>query len=107
MWSLLLKPAYAAEDLSKEYAFGHIDTLGQALGYLRNFGFTIATIAVTFYFIIGAIKYITAEGDKTAIASARAMITHSIIGFLLLMVMFVLLQYVTQAFSINVDLISQ
>lgn len=101
----LIKPAYAAERLGDNYAFGGIASLGEGLGYLVAPGFQIAAVAVILYFIVGAYKLITSSGDKEALASSRAMITHAIIGFVLLMLMFAVLQFVPKFFSINIGFI--
>ncbi len=92
-------------NLSENYAFGKIGSLGEGLGYLIGPGFQIAAVVVVFYFLIAAFQYITSGGDKTAIASARARITHSIIGISLLILMFLVLQFIPKFFGIDILLI--
>jgi hypothetical protein len=96
----LIPTAYAV-DLGKEYPLGAINSLGEGFGYLVGPGFAIAAIAVVFYFLIGAFKILVSGGDKGAMASAQAMITHAIIGFILLMLMFIILQFIPQAFGLT------
>lgn len=91
-------------DLSKDYAFGHIQSLAQGFGYLTGPGFAIASLAVVFYFIIGAFKYLTSAGNKESLASAQNMITHAIIGFILLMTMFLILQFLPKFLGFNISL---
>ncbi len=80
-------------DISKEYAFGDLKTLGQGLDRLVIPAFSVAAMAVVFYFIIGAFKYISSGGEKEELAKARGMITHSIIGFILLMALFLVVEF--------------
>lgn len=83
----------AQVDIGKNYAFGGIKSLGEGAGLLVTPAFSIATLAVIIYFLIGAFKYLTSGGDKDAIAGARAMITHAIVGFILLMFAFLIFQF--------------
>jgi hypothetical protein len=103
----LVQPVHAAEiDIAKEYGFGHINTLAEGVALLTMPAFSLAATAVVFYLIIGGVKYLMAGGSKEAISSARQMITHSIIGFLLLMLLFIILQFIPQFFGLNFAVIS-
>jgi hypothetical protein len=86
-------------DLRSNFGFGKIDTLGEGFSKLTMPIFEIAGIAVVIYLLIGGIKYITSGGDKNAIASAQQMITHAIIGFVLLVLLFVIVQFVPEFFG--------
>lgn len=88
-------------DLSKEFGFGNINSLAEGINRLTAPAFSIAAIAVVFYFIIGAFKFLTSGGDKGAVESARNMITHAIIGFLLLMAMFLILKFIPEYFGLT------
>lgn len=99
-----IKPVFAEIDISKEYAFGDIHSLGQGVDLLVKPTFTIAIIAVVIYFLIGGVKWLTSGGDKDATSSARSMITHAIIGFVLLMFAFLIFQFLFQAFGIPFSL---
>lgn len=90
---ILTQPAYAAVNIGGEYGFGEVKTLGQGVGLLVTPAFSIATTAVVIYFLIGAFKYLSAGGDKEAVSGAQKMITHSIIGFVLLMFAFLIFQF--------------
>lgn len=83
------------------YGFGNIGSLGELLSYLGNPIFSLAAVAVVFYFIIGAVKYMSSGGDKGAISAARAMIIHSIIGFILLIIVFILSKYIPQQLGVG------
>lgn len=100
----LLSPttAYAAPvQLKTNYALGGINSLGEGFTYLVSPGFQIAAVAVILYFIIGSVRFITSAGDKEAIAGARAMMTHAIIGFILLMLLFATLQFIPRIFGLK------
>lgn len=103
----IIKPAFAQNtpqvptNLSDEYAFGYIKTLGYGLSHLAVPMFYIAGTAVTFYLVIGAFKYLTSNGDKNAVQGAKNMITHSIIGFILLIMVFLILQFLPQLFNLQ------
>lgn len=55
--------------------------------------FSIATALVTIYFLWGAFKYLVSAGNKEETAGARDMITHAIIGFIILIFAFLILQF--------------
>ncbi len=90
--------------LKEDYAFGNLESLGQMINYAMPLFFAIAALSVVIYFVVGAVKLITSGGDKNAVASARNMIVHAIIGFILLMLMFIILQFIPQFFNLNVKL---
>lgn len=88
-------------NLKDEFAFGTIDSLGQFFTLLAGPAFAIAGLAVSFYFLIGALRYLSSGGDKNAIEGARNMITHAIIGFIMLIMAFLLLQFLPQLFGLR------
>lgn len=55
--------------------------------------FSIASVLVILYFLTGAFKYLRAGANKEEVAGGKQMITHAIIGFLLLMLAFLVLQF--------------
>ena len=89
-------------DLGKEFGFGEILTLGQGFNRLIIPTFALAGIMVGIYLLIGAIKFITSGGDKEAIASARAMITHAIIAYVLLVLVFTLTKFIPEFFGAGI-----
>lgn len=80
-------------NLKDEFAFGNVASLGQGVDRLVAPTFSIAIALVTIYFILGAVKILTAGSDKEALGSARGMMTHAIIGFIILMMAFLILQF--------------
>ncbi len=103
--SLFGAPQVRAADLSVEYPFGHIKSLSEGIGYLITPALSIAGLAVLLYFIFGAFKLVFSGGDKNAVAEARGMIVHSIIGFILLLLMFAIYAVVPQLLGINLRVI--
>lgn len=89
----LIPTAYAAVDIGDQFGFGDVKSLGQGTSRLVLPAFSIATVAVVIYFLIGAFKYLVSGGDKEQVTSARAMITHAIIGFILLMLAFFVIPF--------------
>ncbi len=92
-------------DLSKDFGFGWFDSLGSALDRLTRPGFEIAAMAVVFYIVIAGFRFLMSGGDKDAIAGARRMMTHAVIGFILLMLMFLILQFLPQFFGFDFKLV--
>lgn len=88
-------------DLGQEYGYGQIQNIGQATSSLVGPAFMIATVAVVIYFLIGATRFIFSGGDDTKIKAAREMITHAIIGFVLLMLTFLFTQFIFAYFHLG------
>lgn len=85
--------AYAEVNIGKEFGFGEITSLGQMVSQLVPTAFALAAVAVIIYFLIGSFKFLTSGGDKEAVAGARGMITHAIIGFIILIFAFLIVQF--------------
>lgn len=83
--------------IGEEFGFGNLKSLGQATDQLVGPIFSIATFVVILYFLLGAFKYMKAGGNKEDVESARMMILHAIIGFIVLMFAFLILQYLVSS----------
>ena len=97
---LLTTPTYAADCVTPEgvkigncFGFGNITSLGQATSSLVMPIFSLAAVAVIIYFLFGALKYLKAGGNKEEVAGARQTMIHSIVGFIILMFAFLILQF--------------
>lgn len=55
--------------------------------------FSIATFLVIMYFLTGAFKYLKAGGNKDEVEGGKQMIVHAILGFLILMLTFLVIQF--------------
>ncbi|MDO8429373.1 MAG: hypothetical protein Q7S88_01975 [Candidatus Daviesbacteria bacterium] len=98
----ITSPVYAqnvTKDLASTYDFGYLNNFGQFINMLLPLVYFVATTAVVFYTIFGAIKFLISAGDKTAVSAARDMITHGVIGLVLLIMLFLVLQFTNQFFG--------
>lgn len=71
--------------------------------FLRNFiGIAMIVGAIVFlaFFIMGAIQYIVAAGDKAKLEAAKGKIQTALIGILLLFVVFAIMKFVGKFFGI-------
>ena len=92
-------------DLKTQYGFGNFNSLGELLSILIVVGLSVAGIAVTFYIVLAAFKIVTSNGDKNALGEARGMIMHGIIGLILLVLLFTILQYIPEVLGLNFRII--
>ena len=97
---LLIPPAYAAcvepgigVKIGECFGFGQFTSLGDATSLLVTPLFSLAAAVVILYFLWVSFKYITARGQKEELAAARQILIHSIIGFIILMFAFLILQF--------------
>ncbi len=81
-------------DIGKNFGFGNIGSLGEGTTRLVLPIFEIAAALVVAYFLVGAFRYLKAESSKEEIEGAKHMITHGIIGFIILMLTFLILQFI-------------
>ncbi len=96
-----LFPAYAVCSRAADglhigdcFGFGDITSLGQATTNLMKPFFSLAVVLVIIYFLLGAFKYLKSGGNKEEVAGARQMITQAILGFMVLMLAFLVLQFI-------------
>ena len=94
-----LYPVYADVKIEDNFGFGDIKSLAEGTQKLINPIFQIAAILVVLYFLLAAFKYLKAGANKEDVAAARAEITHAIIGFILLIFAFFVLQFIPQFFN--------
>ena len=57
---------------------------GDLISTLLSGVMTVAAMAAFFYLILGAIEWITSDGDKSKLENARNKITQAIVGLILL-----------------------
>lgn len=67
--------------------------MGQATTAFLPTIFSVATFLVIIYFLLGAFKYLRAGGNKEEVEAGRQMIEHAIVGFIILMFAFLILQF--------------
>lgn len=62
--------------------------------------FIIAIILTLFFMIWGGIKWLTSQGDKTKVDSARKTIVYSIIGLVVVFLSYFIISIVTTFFGV-------
>lgn len=81
--------------------------ISNILGFLT----LIAGLAFIFYFIIGAVNWITSAGDPKKLETARAMILNAFIGLIITLIAYPLLSVLSHFLGFNLasptDLINQ
>jgi hypothetical protein len=98
----LIPTAYAEVKIGDEFDFGDITNLGQGTDRFIVPIFSIASVLVLLFFLYGAFKILTSAGDKREVEAGQQAITHAIIGFVILMAAFVLINFVLSGlFGIN------
>lgn len=100
----LIKPVLAV-DLGSNYGFGNVASLGDFISSLTTPAFSIASALVIFYFLFGAFKWLSSGGEKEELAKAQQMITHAIIGLIMLMFLFALVKFMPEFLGIGVSII--
>lgn len=68
-------------------------------------GFVIAAIVFVFIFLIGAIQWITAGGDKAQHENAKSKLTNALVGLFILLGILVIVKFVEAFFGISITLI--
>ena len=71
---------------------------------IQNFitlGFIIASLLFVFWFMLGAIRWITSGGDKNKLETARGTVANAIIGLVVLFSLYVILKLLEKFFGIN------
>lgn len=106
--NLLIKDVFAQHPPGRqnisivgEYGFGVFSSMGTFISFLIPIAFTIGALFVMFNFIIAAIELINSQGDKAHIVSARSKIYHTIIGLILLLALFFVVQFVLDTFGLT------
>src|SRR4030042_3142687 len=92
-------PVLAPNFQSFNSPFDYFNTI---LPTLITIGFVIGAVIFIFIFIVGAFQWITAGGDKGKLEDARHKITHAIVGLLVLLLFFIITQFVNAILGINI-----
>lgn len=75
------------------------DNIGEAINAILTFIFIIAVLLVFLYIVWGGITWITSGGDKGKTEEARNKITAAVVGLLILLASFAVLQLVLNFFT--------
>lgn len=80
---------------------GGMAVTSKALGNAIVIMIILAVILTIIFLILGGIMWITSGGDKSKIAAARSRITFAIIGLIVAMVGFFIINIVGAIFKVN------
>lgn len=94
----------AQVDIGKNFGFGTISSFGQLTSSFVPAIFSIATLMVTLYFLWGAFDYLISKGNKEEVAAAQQKMTHAIIGFIILILIFFVLPFIVSKLFNGVNL---
>ena len=83
----------AEVNIGEKFGFGNIGSLGEGTTRIVGPTFQIAAVLVIIYFLLGAFKFLRAGGNKEETEAGRQMINHAVIGFIILMLAFLVLQF--------------
>lgn len=79
---------------------GEISDFSEYIKYLYLFGLAIVGVVAMLFIIIGGIRYMAAAGNQTAISEAKSQITAAILGLVLVLTSWLILN------TINPELVS-
>jgi hypothetical protein len=110
MVGLLITPALAsAQDFwagllpSMNLSFGSEDLL-DVISSVINLAFAMAAIVAVIYLIIGGYSYVTAGGNPEAVEMAKTTIVNALIGLLVILVSYLIVQFVMNQLDVDVEL---
>lgn len=75
------------------FGFGGITSFGKITSDLVAPIFSLAAALVIIYFLWGAFKFLISGANKEELLGAKQMMTHAIIGFIILISAFFILQF--------------
>lgn len=70
-------------------------SVGAGLSTVLNLVFTAAGLLSVIFIIIGGIKYVLSGGDSSGIKSAKETITYAIVGLIVTLLAFGIVNYIT------------
>jgi hypothetical protein len=79
-------------------------TLGAIISLLVQVVIGLASVVLFLIFIWAGYDFVVSRGDPQKIAAARNKITYGIVGYILLVVAFLIVRIVSQVFGIGQDL---
>jgi len=78
-----------------------INTIGDVINKILPFVMTMAGIILFFILVLGGIDIMTAQGSPDKVKSGRAKITAGIIGFVLMMLSYLITRLISYIFDIG------
>lgn len=81
-------------NIGQYFGFGDYTSLGAVLTKLIGPVFSIAAALVIIYFLIASFRYLKAGANKEDMEGARQMLTHGVVGFFILILSFLVIQFI-------------
>jgi len=86
---------------------GYGTTLGDIIGMILPYIFGAAGIALLIYLVIGGFQFMLSRGDPKAAQAAQAKISNAVIGFVIVILAFTIVQLFGQLLGIKSTLFGQ
>ncbi len=86
---------------SSDFDLSGLDSIGEILSKLTPILFTIAGIILFLFFFMAGFSYLTSSGDPKKTEAAKARITESLIGFVIIITAFWLVQIAAFIFNLE------
>lgn len=83
------------------WSLGASPTAGSIITRLLPYLFTLAGLLVLVYLLYGGLSLMLSRGDPKATASARDKITNAIIGFVIIITSYLLVQIIARVLNIQ------
>lgn len=96
---------YAFEISSVFSPAGLFDNLGNLISSIIQLMITAGAVLCIIFIIVGGFKFITAAGDEKSIASAKATLTYAIIGLIVILLAFIIVQVVQYFLGSTIQII--
>ena len=75
--------------------------LQKALPAVISLGFIVGVVVFFFMLIIGAIQWISSGGDKQALETAKGKVSSALIGLVILLAAFAMIQFLNTFFNVH------
>ena len=80
---------------------GGLNTLSKSIGSAITLMLIIAVILSLIYLILGGIAWINSGGDKSKVAAARSRLTFAIVGLIIALCSFLIVDVIGYFFNVN------
>lgn len=81
--------------------------IGSVIGDILPYIFSAAGIALLIYLLIGGLQMMTSRGDPKAMQSAQAKITNAVIGFVIVLLAFIIVRLLSRVLGLENTLFGQ
>lgn len=95
------------QDAFPNSKIGYTTTLGGIIGTILPYIFGAAGIALLIYLVIGGFQFMLSRGDSKAMQGAQSKITNAVIGFVIVILAFTIVQLFGQLFGLKSTIFGQ